>query len=360
MAKKRKGYVELYWSCPNCGNENLGSDRFCTSCGSPQPQNVDFHQASKQQLLTDAQKLKQAKAGADVHCGFCGTRNPATAAKCSQCGSELHHGTRRSSAGRVVGAFTAGAPETIKCSNCGTLNPGERLKCQNCGASLKHGEPRKQPKIAGAAPVANRNLLIIGGLLALLACAAFYFLFVRTREVRAQVISASWQRSVVIEVFAPVQLEGWRAEIPAEATILSCSEEVSYTQDEPPTTDNYTEVCGTEYTVETGSGFAEVVQDCVYQVYEDYCSYETTIWAPVATAQLEGFDLSPVSPDPALATNQRLAEESSHYVCVFANEDKTYEYVTNSIQEFQQCVVGSEWALTINGAGAVTAIDPAN
>src|SRR3990172_550916 len=145
MARKVLGYIELYWRCPNCGRENLGSHAYCTSCGSPQPKNVSFHQGGKQELLTDAEKIKKAKAGADIHCGFCGTRNVATATQCSQCGAGLKAGNRRT-AGQAVGAFSAGAVQPIKCDNCGTMNAGTRLKCGNCGASLSHGAPPKIEK----------------------------------------------------------------------------------------------------------------------------------------------------------------------------------------------------------------------
>jgi ribosomal protein L40E len=358
MAKKTKGYVELYWRCANCGSENLGSNRFCTSCGNPQPQNVDFHQGSKQQLLKDAEKLKQAKAGADIYCGFCGTRNPATASKCSQCGSDLRQGAKRGSAGRVVGAFSEGDAETIKCANCGTLNPGARLKCQNCGASLKHGEPRKQEKAAApaAAPL-NRTALAIGAAMVLVLCVAIYFLFIRTQEVTGVVVAANWQRSVAIEAYGPVELEAWRDEVPVSASNVSCSEQVSSVESEQPTSGHYEEVCGTPYNVETGGGYAEVVQDCEYHLYEDYCTYTVNAWTPVSTAELQGVGLSPDWPDPALASNQRLGDQAGTYECIFESGGENYVYSTDSFAEFQLCELGSTLKLTINGAGAVVQIE---
>lgn len=358
MAKKIKGYVELYWRCANCGSENLGSNRFCTSCGNLQPQNVDFHQGSKQQLLKDAEKLNQAKAGADTYCGSCGTRNPANASKCSQCGSDLLGGAKRSSAGRVVGAFSEGEAEQIKCPNCATLNPGTRLKCQNCGTSLKHGEARKQASAAapvGGAP--NRTALAIGAGVVLLLCAAVYFLFIRTQQVTGVVVAANWQRSVAIEAFGPVELEDWRSEVPASASNVSCSQELSSVESQQPSSGNYEEVCGTPYNVETGSGYAEVVQDCEYRVYEDYCTYSVDQWVAVSTVELEGFGLSPDSPDVSLASNQRLGAETESYECVFESGGDNYIYSTNSLTEFQQCEIGSTWKLTINGAGAVVDIE---
>lgn len=357
MAKKSKGYVELYWRCANCGSENLGSNRFCASCGNPQPQNVDFHQGSKQQFLKDAEKLTQAKAGADTYCGFCGTRNPANASKCSQCGSDLKTGAKRSSAGRVVGAFSEGEAEQIKCPTCGTLNPGTRLKCQNCGTSLKHGEARKQSSAASVAGPPNRTALVIGAGVVLLLCAAIYFLFIRTQQVTGVIVAANWQRSVAIEAYGPVELEDWRSEMPADASNVSCSEEVSSVESEQPSSGHYEEVCGTPYNVETGGGYAEVVQDCEYRVYEDYCTYTVDQWMAIATAELEGVGLSAAWPDPALASSQRLGAETESYECIFESGGENYVYSTDSFAEFQQCQIGSTWKLTINGAGAVVSIE---
>jgi len=357
MAKKIKGYVELYWTCPNCGSENLGSDRFCTSCGSPQPQKVEFHQGKKQQLITNAQKLKQAKAGADTYCGFCGTRNPAGASKCSQCGSDLPTGAKRSSVGRVVGAFSEGLEEPIKCANCGRLNPGDRLKCQNCGSSLKRGETRKQPVTTTVSVPINRGLWAAGAVAVILICAAIYFLFLRTQQIKGVVVSSNWQRSVAIEAFGPVQLEAWRGDVPADAEQVSCTEKVRSVETEQPASGRYDEVCGTPYNLETGGGFAEVVQDCEYQVYDNYCSFTVNDWQPVSTAELQGAGLSPDWPDPALAINQRVGNQTETYECVFESSGKTYTYATGSLGGFLQCEIGSTWNLTINGVGAVVQID---
>jgi hypothetical protein len=359
MARKVKGYIELYWRCPSCGSENLGSHAYCTSCGSPQPRNVDFHQGSKQQLISDPERLKRAKAGADIHCGFCGTRNPAGASTCSQCGSELKEGTRRVG-GQVVGAFSEGASQPVTCANCGTLNAGTRLKCGNCGSALSQGAaPKKTPAVAAGPQPVNRNALLIGGGVVLLLCAAIYFLFIRTQAVVGRVTAANWTRSVTIEAFGPVQMEDWLDEIPGDSYNLSCREDIRRTQNQPPASGRYDEVCGTPYNVDSGGGFAEVVQDCEYRVYEDYCTYSLDAWAPVSTVEVEGIGLSAVWPEPALASSQRLGEQSAQYECVFDSGGKEYTYTTESFAEFQECVIGSTWTLQISALGGVASISPA-
>jgi hypothetical protein len=358
MARKVKGYVELYWKCPGCASENLGSHAYCTSCGSPQPRNVDFHQGTTQQLITDPERLKRAKAGADIHCGFCGTRNSAGAASCAQCGADLKQGSRRST-GKVLGAFSEGAVAPVKCENCGTMNAGSRLKCGNCGTSLSHGgTPAVEKPAVAAQPLSRNTLLVIGGVLVLIV-AAIYFLFIRTQAVTASVVSANWTRSVVIEAFGPVQVQAWESDLPADAANLSCTQEVRSTSDEPPASGPFAEVCGTEYVVDTGSGAGEVVQDCQYQIYEDYCSYTVNAWAPLTTAEIQGVGLAAQWPAPALSSNQRAGEQQASYACIFDDDGKSYTYRTDSFEEFQRCVVGSVWNLEVNALGAVTSISPA-
>ena len=87
-SRRTLGYVENEWTCPNCGGRNKGSVKACDNCGAPQPEDVKFELPSEQKLVKDEAAINSAKAGADIHCGFCGTRNPATAATCSQCGKE--------------------------------------------------------------------------------------------------------------------------------------------------------------------------------------------------------------------------------------------------------------------------------
>jgi hypothetical protein len=365
MARKVKGYVELYWTCPSCGNENAGSHAYCMSCGSPQPRNVDFHQGRVSQLLTDAEKLRRAKAGADIHCGFCGTRNPADAKACSRCQADLSAGAKRGS-GKVLGAFkptAEGAVAPLECPNCGAMNAGSRRTCGSCGGSLapaaaKEAKPAAKPSPAGK-PLGSQAF-IIGGLVILVLCAIVYFLLLRTSQVEASVVGAEWQRSVVVEQFGPVELEAWIDEVPGDATDLSCREEVRATQDQPPSNANYREVCGTEYVVDTGSGSGEVVQDCVYEVYADYCSYTVEAWAPFDTVELQGVGLSPQWPQPAVGFDQRLGEQEESYTCLFQAGGDSYSYETSSYAEFQRCVTGSIWLLEINSFGAVSSITPAN
>jgi hypothetical protein len=198
-------------------------------------------------------------------------------------------------------------------------------------------------------------LFIAGGVL-LLICAAIYFLFMRTSAIVGTVTEAHYTRSFVIEAIVPVQSEDWANELPSDAYNLSCREEVSVVQSEPPASGRYEEVCGTPYNVDTGGGFAEVVQDCEYQVYEDYCSYTLDAWVPVATVEQEwgGLDV----PLPPLKSDQRFGERSGYYQCEFDVNGAEYTYTTDLVELIGQCQLGSQWTLEINSLGAVVSITP--
>ncbi len=119
MATKSKGFIKMEWTCPNCNTRNPGPVKTCQSCGAPQPTDVKFEMGADQNFVKDEKEVEQAKKGADIHCGFCGTRNPADAKTCSQCGGDLKEGMKRQ-AGQLVDRSAAKA-EPFVCPNCGFI-----------------------------------------------------------------------------------------------------------------------------------------------------------------------------------------------------------------------------------------------
>ena len=167
---ENKKFVELEWICPNCDGRNKGSKKTCANCGAPQPDDVKFHRAADEKIITDEKAVAAAKAGADIHCGFCGTRNPGNAVSCSQCGGDLKEGKARQS-GQVLQA-AAPAPKAVNCSNCGAENPGTGRVCKECGAPIQAApvaaasRPAQTPtasKTPAAAPK-KVNWLLFGGI----------------------------------------------------------------------------------------------------------------------------------------------------------------------------------------------------
>jgi ribosomal protein L40E len=356
MAKKKIGYIELHWKCLNCGTINPGPEKICKGCAAPQPPDVEFFQPSRQELIADEERLKQAQAGADIHCAYCGTRNPAGAARCSQCKADLTEGKQRQ-AGKVVGAFRKGPQQMQACPHCGAENPETQSRCRQCGGSLKAGPPeKKQPEQQTAPAKLKPGVLAVIGLVLIAACLGMYFLFFRTSAVQGTVTDVRWERAVVIEQVVQVRYQDWWDEIPVEGEVITCSLEARGETDVP--TEGAQEICGTPYSIDTGGGFAEVVEDCTYIIYDDYCTYTLWEWAAVESATVSGDDLMAFWPDPDLASDQRLGAGSETYFISFEADGQKYLYQTEDYQLFTLAVPGSRWELEINSIGGVQSARP--
>ena len=358
MARKRTlGYVQNEWVCPNCSTRNKGGIKTCENCGAPQPENVQFELPSEQNLVKDEKEIQAAQAGADIHCGFCGTRNPATAETCSQCGGDLKEGKARE-AGRVM-QKPAAQPKIVKCDNCGIENSSSNAVCSNCGSPLPKlaAAPAVltgQKPIGGISPAApltakksSRNiLLVVGAVLACLAviCIGVLAIFAPTSSVQATVTDVRWQTNVPVQEIRSVNYSNERGNPPSGAYDVSCY-------------DDSREVCE-QRTVDRGNGYSEVVEECHTET-DTYCSYTVDEWRTIQTYSLEGNDLRPIYDDPNLRSDQRIGNESETLTVFFTTEDGAQEmYTAESITEFQQFTRGSTWTLNMNLAGSVVSVEP--
>lgn len=359
MARKTLGYVVLVWNCPSCGSRNPGPQKTCSSCGAPQPPDVKFEQFQSQQLIEDEEEIERAKTGPDIHCGFCGARNPAETKVCTQCGADLSAGAFRAS-GEVIGAFQSGEVEQRACPHCGALNPVTAANCAECGAGLGAAVAPPAAAAGKTAKMSNNRIgcMILAGLAVCVLGVVIVMSILggRTEGVSGSVQAVEWSRSVVLEALAPVTLEDWRDELPFDATPVACRDRYSHTQDEPAAIS--TEVCGTPYTVDKGSGYGEVVQDCQYQVYREYCEYSVIDWVVVDEVVLKGSDLSPRWPEAQPRSDQRLGERQEKYTIVFNTDKGVFSYVTDDARLFEECEVGSRWQLNINTFNTVVSIEP--
>ncbi len=357
MTKKSLGYVELNWTCPNCGSKNPGTATVCTSCGAPQPADVQFEQPAQETLISEAEKIKISPDSPDVHCAFCGTRNPASASTCSRCGADLSEGTAREK-GKIVGAHRPNAAPDVVCPSCGSPNPANALRCGQCNTNLNTTLPQ-QPAVPQPKAKSRSNTLIYAGIgLAIFACIALAFLFLRTEEIIGQVEGVQWTRTIGIEELEPVTYSDWRDEIPASASLGRCEERVRSTQNNPAP--NSVEVCGTPYTIDTGTGLGEVVQDCVYEIYDDWCSFTVQEWRQVNEITARSADFSPNWPALQLQAGQREGARSEEFEIFFNTDGDKYTYITDDLGTFYQCEIGSEWLLEVNTFNAIVSITPAN
>ena len=359
MAKKKTlGYVELEWTCPRCGSRNPGPQKSCSGCGAPQPDDVEFEQAAEEELITEEAEVERAKAGPDVHCAYCGARNPAGAESCTQCSADLTEATARVS-GQVVGAHRREKAPDVACPSCGAMNPASAHECSQCGASMARPEPKPEPSKPAAR--AQRGscgpvILIAGAVLFALVILGIFF--TRPSGDRAATVEdVSWTRIIPVMGLVPVTHEGWWDQIPSDAVMGACQPEPHHVQDQPAP--NSKEICGTPYTVDTGSGYGEVVQDCRYEVYEDWCQYTTKELQVVDQVVQSGNDLNPRWPVTQLAVGQQEGQGQESYEVVFDTDGGTYSYITSDPAEFARFQSGSQWRLKTNKLGAVVSVEPA-
>lgn len=363
MTKKTVGYVDLEWTCPRCGNRNLGVNKKCSSCGAAQPQEVQFEVgAPSAALIEDEAKIQQAKGGPDIHCPYCGARNLAGAERCKVCGGALQGGEARQ-VGQVLGALPTGTAEPVKCSTCGAMNAASATRCESCGALLpKPGAPPPPPAAKPAQPARRLpiGLIALGGILLVIACIAILLLSGgggKTEQMVGQVSGSTWKRVVLVQSMLPVQRQGWRPEIPGSASLGDCQERLYRTLDEPAP--GSVEVCGTPYVQDTGTGLGEVVQDCQYQIFEDYCSYTVLGWQAIAPIVLAGEGMNPTWPSQRLNDQQREAGREEEYIVTFQTESGPVQFSVPSLERYQQFTQGSRWTLEVDSRGRVVGVEAA-
>lgn len=360
MPKKTIGVVKLGWRCPSCSTMNPGPQKTCSACGNPQPGNVQFENMPQQELITDALAVETIKKGADIHCPYCGTRNPVDAKICSQCNGDLVGGEQRKS-GEVVGAFSSGPAAKVPCPTCGTLNEPNAGRCSSCGAGLATAPGKANSGSAvSALSGKKRSPLFLAGAVVLIvvllsACIGLISLLTRTKEITGTVTGSEWTRTINVEQVADVTKSDWRDAIPAGVIVGACELRYNHTSDQPEG-NNYQEVCGTPYTVDTGTGYGEVVQDCQYEIYMDYCSYATQEWQVYQNFTQTGQDLNPVWPQVILGVGQREGARTESYKIIFDTNKGMMDYTIISVDEFLQYTPASEWLLEVNSFGNITGL----
>lgn len=356
MPQEEVGYVELEWTCKNCGTRNPGTRKTCASCGAALSAQTQFELPAQQELVRDETKLTNAQAGPDVACPYCGTPNPGSATVCKQCGGDLK-GAQARTAGGVLGAFDDSPQVEIRCATCGTLNPANATKCKSCGAPLSRPKPQTAPPTTAPAPSIPKVWLIAGILAVILLCAGAAFFLFRTSDTRATVDNVNWQRTIALLALSPVRDAAWQDRVPSDATNVRCELKDRRYSDSPEP--NSKKICGTPYVIDQGNGTGKVVQDCQYLVQDQYCSFTRLQWTVVDTVAARGTDLTPYWPALNLQNQQREGNRSEDFRVEFVSGSDRYTYNPASAQEFANYKIGSRWKLTVNGLGSIVHTEPA-
>lgn len=326
MATKVLGFIELIWTCDSCGTKNPGPIKSCTACGAPQPLNVQFEKVDTGSFdfIKDQALIRMAQIGADKHCPYCGTRNLTDTATCVKCGSDITVGSQTREASRII---ENPQPKII---------PATR-------------QPAKLPT--------GVLVFIVIAVLALCVFGGIYFSKLnRTEQITGTVSAINWHRTVEVLAYRQVETSDWEDQIPSGVQHYDC--DLRHRYDSQVEVPNSREVCGEPYTVDTGTGIGRVQQDCVYQVYENYCSYQTMTWTLLDTLAADGSDLQAYWPQAQLSSSEKYGATHERYTIVFTANGSSYQMTTSDYDLYQRAYPGSAWLLDINSFGDIRSASP--
>jgi hypothetical protein len=353
---------EARWDCLYCGAQgNRGRDESCQNCGRSRPAETKFYLDDDEPIVEDEELLKEAGAGPDWVCAFCGTSNGAERVTCRSCGAEPDADSHQ----QAVKEYAVGEVPTT-----GDMTVDER-----------------PPAPAESAASSNRNRIILIGLAAFAVLCiglAAAFLIFGGREASASVSGFEWQRTVDVEAFQTVQEEDWS--VPAGGRIQSERQEIHHydeildhyetrqrqVQEQVQVgTESY--VCGQR---DLGNGFFEDVQ-CERPVYETQSrteSYEEPIyrqepvyqtlyvydidkWIVVRTDEASGNDHSPFWPRADLGVDEREGQQSELYVVMFNDEEgETHRWET-TLAQWQAYEMGQQVVLSFDSFGKLEEVN---
>jgi hypothetical protein len=198
-------------------------------------------------------------------------------------------------------------------------------------------------------------MLIPMGCLLIVCCVIGGYLLFYREAVTGTVQNVSWQRVIPIQEIRDVTRSDWKDEIPSGADIGSCDLKYRGSQDSPAAYS--TEVCSTEV-IDQGNGAGQVVENCSYEVYDNYCEYTAQEWQEVDQAVAQGNDTNPAWPAVQLAGGQREGERKETYKILFETSKGIKEYTTDNESLFRQLQPGSTWTLEINPLGIIVNVQP--
>lgn len=330
MRHANRRIVRNQWTCQNCQSVNPGQVRNCEKCGAPQSVDTKFSPTSE--VVTDPTELRAANGGADIHCEYCGTRNPASAKTCSQCIADLKEGKQR----KHGDIFETSEDESNQDSN-GDDTSGVPPDQPVYDYSLQGEE-------VGIYGILGHPALRIAGGIAIIALIVYviYNLFFNITPVPVTLTSFTWERNIPVESYEWQNHQGWS--IPAGG--VEISHEDRTTGYGTKTEREWERVgerkvgeykCGEE-TTDLGNGYSEVedimcdetedvydwvdheVTDYSKPTVEPYYFYKIQEWVVVGNCPASGQGNQLYWPNCPLQEGQRYGFETQTFYVNFLDE----------------------------------------
>ncbi len=358
------------WDCPSCGTRVRGPLKQCSQCGAPRPAGVRFNRpGANAPVVTDPDKISEAKAGPDWYCGACGSANSALRGNCKQCGAGKGASRSHSQSDSRLRPAESGARITYA--------PEERDGVSPIHRSYSSLPTETSLHIPGLAYFIGAAILVV----------IFAALIFRTTDIEMAVSGFSWHRSISIEEYRTVSEEDWS--VPAGGRLVNSYTAISgYNQildhyetktrtvSEQVADGTETYVCGER---DLGNGYYEDIEcsrttyrtenrtetyrEPVYRqepVYDTKYTYQIDKWVGAGSVPASGNDHNARWPEVSLGGNRREGGRSESYtIHLSANDGQDKKDYTTSNQEWMSYELRQSVVVTTNGFGAVTGIKPA-
>lgn len=359
----------------------MGHDVSCTSCGRARPQGIHFYLSDAAPPVVDPERLREAQAGADWICAYCGSSARATVDACPNCGA-----ARGTSPTQQVhdydtadvphsGKEPPAAPQPVKPA----APDGEKKGCGGCGCgcllvlavllfalmgqvfSDDHGGSRPST-VTDTTAHARRGVAAVAD--------SGYNPFIP-----AVAISRQWERSIAVDSSGAVVSTG--SSVPADAEVIrhyrgvvghhrvfDHDETRTRTHHERVRTGSEEYVCGQR---DMGNGYFED-RMCTRGVYEDQTTeeeykvpvyteeddygtvYEYRTWEWMRDTVLARRGQSPTEPEwPRLGRHGRgqvHADSTQVYRIVFRTAQQAYTAPVTPL-EYRSILVGDSVRLWV-------------
>jgi ribosomal protein L32 len=356
--------VENSWTCASCGSATQkGRHTTCQACGATKGKDVvdRIPDPDSAPHVTDKDMLRDAAAGANWVCEYCGKQERNNRGDCTYCAamrgddSEVIKRTQ-SAEGTLVSKIAEQVALDI-----------DREIVKDLFTPVRWYLRRSvQIKVAIAAAVIG--FLVWLGL----------FLFL-PHEVNTAVTSTTWERTMQLQQRETRHKSSWDDQRPDSHFNDECRTKQRGTEDcNPHDCNAHTEsyncnphdcncrnVC-----TDNGNGYSTCNQECstcydscdktVYDtcydqcpVYDQWCEYDYYAWPTILEKTTSGSDHNVRWPDMPTPKKLQRIKSKEKYKVVFSGEDDSWDIAPGNVEEFKIYKQGARWKIKVNRAGKV-------
>jgi hypothetical protein len=304
---------------------------------------VEFFLETDAAVVADENLLKQAGAGADWICRYCGGNNRAFDVQCSSCGS------LRSDEDKRLIEETRGVNDWSE----------QALKAAKSAANAQNFQEQQPKKSFFSSRLFKFVLLGVGGLMTMFVALVVVLVYISTLTYRTEieVTGLEWTRAVALEEYKTVQETAWEGEVPPNARVQSQTRAIHHTDKVPDGTrtvpETYTEqvsdgtesyVCGktskkngyfedkyctrTKYKTVTKTKNKTETDYKDVPVYKTRYNYTIDKWVPVGEKTTSGTEFNPqwanVQTDN-VRTREASRAESYNLLCKELGDNKLHK-----------------------------------